>query len=89
MLAMAWLQRVIERYEQMGLRSEAERLARFAAEKGLGTPKNLKTCSAEIAIPVETIESYATSILGDKELEGVLSRLAAFFQPDPQNAMDV
>jgi hypothetical protein len=33
MLALAWTQPIIERYEQEGLRGEAERLSLFAAER--------------------------------------------------------
>jgi Domain of unknown function (DUF4209) len=81
MLAMAWMQPVIERYQQVGLKSESERLANAAAEKGKRIGEDLKTYSIEVPIERELIEKGTDALLAGEELNLKLFRIGLEFIP--------
>lgn len=81
MLALAWLQPVIERYQQIGLKSEAERLANFAAEKGKRIRDDLKTYAVEIPIEREIVEKATDDLLAGSELDLKLYRIGLNLTP--------
>jgi lysyl-tRNA synthetase class 1 len=84
MMAMAWLQPVIERYEQEGLRAEAEQLQLMSAEKGKNIGADLKQVSVMVELTPEEQEELANfveQLVGGNDVGAALGRIAAFFTP--------
>jgi hypothetical protein len=86
MLAMAWLQPVIERYEQEGLKQEAERLQLMHAEKGKNIASDLKEVSVEVEIKKEEIENAIERLIGSGDLNTSLLNVAQEFIPKVNQA---
>ncbi len=86
MLAMAWLQPVIESYEQEGLKVEAERLQLMSAEKGKNIGADLKHYEAKIEIKTEEIEGFIEQLIGGTDLNAALLRIAGYFVPKVDEA---
>lgn len=80
MMAVAWLEPVIERYEQEGLREDAEKLQNLAAEKGKNIKSDLKTISVEANIKQEDVEKLVEHLLGGN-LKTSLATIADYFIP--------
>jgi hypothetical protein len=81
MLAMAWLQPVIERYEQEGLKQEAESLQILAGEKGKNISSDLKTVSVESDVKPEDVEKLVEQLIGSGNLRTSLGHIAHYFLP--------
>jgi lysyl-tRNA synthetase class 1 len=81
MLAMAWLQPVIERYEQENLKADAERVQILAAEKGANIASDLKTYSVEAEIDAEKIEAEIDLLIEGDALDKAMMRVADRFIP--------
>jgi uncharacterized protein DUF4209 len=81
MVAMAWLQPIIERYEQEGLKSEAEQLQQLASEKGKNIGSDLKTISVKVDIKQDDIDRLIENLIGSGNLVTSLERLAGYFIP--------
>jgi lysyl-tRNA synthetase class 1 len=84
MMAMAWLQPVIERYEQEGLKAEAEQAQLLSAEKGKNIGADLKQVSVMVELTQEEQEELANfveQLVGGNDLGAALGRIAAFFTP--------
>jgi hypothetical protein len=81
MLAMAWLQPVIERYEQEGLKQEAENLQILAGEKGRHISSDLKTVAVESDIKPEDVEKLVDQLTGSGDLRTSLGYIAHYFIP--------
>ncbi|HEX4067813.1 MAG TPA: DUF4209 domain-containing protein [Acidobacteriaceae bacterium] len=88
MLAVAWLQPVIERYEQEGLRKEAEQLQLLASGKAKNIESDMKTVSVPYQIKKEELDMFLDSITAD-DLDRSLHRIAAYFIPKVANARDL
>jgi hypothetical protein len=58
----AWLQPVIERYEQEGLKSEAEQLQLMSAEKGKNVGADLKQVSVKVEVKPEDLEKLVEQL---------------------------
>jgi hypothetical protein len=86
MLAMAWLQPVIERYEQEGLKAEAEQLQLMSADKGKNIGADLKHYEAKIEIKTEEIEAFIEQLIGGADLNAALLRIAWYFIPKVDEA---
>jgi len=86
MMAMAWLEPVIERYEQEGLKGEAERLQIIAGEKGKNIASDLKTISVQAEVKQEDVEKLIEYLIGGNVLRTSLSRIADYFIPKPDDA---
>jgi len=86
MLAMAWLQPVIERYEQEGLRAEAERLQLLSAEKGRKIKDDLKEVSTTVKITKEELDAQIEQLIGSGDLNISLQNIAQFFIPKVDHA---
>ena len=85
MLAMAWLQPVIERYQQVGLRDDAERAQIASSQKGKNIEADMKLVSASVEIDQERIENFiAVTTRGN--LHDALIKTAVRFIPDVENA---
>jgi hypothetical protein len=83
MLAMAWLQPVIERYEQEGLKQEAETLQILAGEKGKNIASDLKTVSVESNVKPEDVDKLVEQLIGSDlgNLRTSLGHIAHYFLP--------
>jgi lysyl-tRNA synthetase class 1 len=81
MLATAWLQPVIERYEQAGLKQEAENLQILAGEKGKNISSDLKTVSVESDVKAEDVEKLVEQLIGSGNLRTSLGHIAHYFLP--------
>ncbi len=86
MMAMAWLQPVIERYEQEGLKAEAERLQVMSAEKGKDIDSDLKRISVNIEATKEDVDEMVETLIGSGDLATSLSRVASYFIPRTSDA---
>jgi hypothetical protein len=86
MLAMAWLQPVIERYEQEGLKAEAEQLQLVAGEKGKHIASDLKSVSVTVEIKPDEISKLMEQLLGSGDLKTSLIRVAEYFIPRANDA---
>jgi len=81
MLARAWLQPVVERYEREGLRAEAEQLQLLAGEKGKNIASDLKTVSVQVEVKKDDVDKLIDQLLGSGDLNASLARIAAYFIP--------
>lgn len=91
MLATAWLQPVIERYEQEGLKAEAEGLQILAGEKGKNITSDLKTISVQSDVKLEDVEKLVEQLIGGGDLKTSLARIAHYFIPkvdDTRNLLE-
>jgi len=86
MLAMAWLQPVVERYEQEGLREEAEQLQVLSAEKGKNVGDDLKNFSVKSEVKRQDVDSLVEHLIGSGDLETSLCRVADYFIPKADDA---
>jgi Domain of unknown function (DUF4209) len=81
MLAQAWLLPVIERYEQEGLKQDAEQLRILSEEKGKHIGDDLKELTATFSISQAELEGFVNEMLAD-HLDGALARVAVNFTPN-------
>jgi len=86
MLAMAWLQPVIERYEQEGLKAEADELLLMSAEKGTNISSDLKEVSVTAEVKSEDTERLVEYLIGSGHLHTALGRIADYFIPKANDA---
>jgi hypothetical protein len=86
MLATAWLQPVIERYEQEGMKQDAERLQLIQAEKAENVASDLKEVSATTTIEKGKIDAEIERLLGGDDLKTSLLRIAQYFIPNVDQA---
>ena len=86
MMAMAWLQPVIERYEQAGLKAEAERLQIVSEEKGKNIGSDLKEISAKVEVKPEDVDKLVEHLIGGFDLKAALGRIAEYFIPKASDA---
>ncbi|PYV69639.1 MAG: hypothetical protein DMG96_33480 [Acidobacteria bacterium] len=86
MLAMAWLQPVIERYEQEGLKQDAERLQLMHADKGKNIASDLKEVSATVEIKKEEIDKEIERLIGSGDLTTALLNVTRCFIPKVDHA---
>jgi lysyl-tRNA synthetase class 1 len=81
MLAQSWLLPVIERYEQEGLKQDAERLRILSEEKGKHIGDDLKELTASFSISQAELEGFINEIMAN-DLDGALTRIAVNFTPN-------
>jgi hypothetical protein len=80
MLAMAWLERVLDTYRSFGLTEECEAIEVRLRELGPGAVGEMKRVSTPIRVPTEDVERFLAA-LTTGTLQDVLFRLAAQFVP--------
>jgi lysyl-tRNA synthetase class 1 len=85
MLAVSWLQPVIERYEQEGMKEEAERLQMMSAEKGNNIAADMKQIAVKVELKQEDIEKLIDDLTAD-DLRTSLLRIADYFVPKAEDA---
>lgn len=86
MLAMAWLQPVVERYEQEGMKQEAEQLQIMSAAKGRNISEDLKQVSVKAEINQEDVDKLVEHLIGSGNLKTSLRRVADYFIPKADDA---
>ncbi|MBI3404965.1 MAG: DUF4209 domain-containing protein [Acidobacteria bacterium] len=84
-LAMAWLQPVVEKYKQTGMKTDAERAQLLSQEKAKNVAAEMKRVSAKIELKREDMEAYLDWITGG-DLRAALVRIATRFIPDVKDA---
>ncbi len=80
MHATAWLQPVIERYEQVGLKQDAEALQLLMSEKAKNIESEMKTVSVPVELTKEQIEGWLNELVAG-DLATALRRIAVYFVP--------
>lgn len=86
MIAMSWLQPVIERYEQEGMKDEAERLRLLQMDKGEDIASDVKHYSVEVNIPKKDFDDVVNTLLVKDDLAATLSHVAKYFIPNVDSA---
>lgn len=86
MLAMAWLQPVIERYEQEGMKDEAEKLRLLQIEKGKNISSDMKHYSVEINTTRKDYDDLVAKLLVKNDLAATLNNVAQYFIPNVDRA---
>jgi hypothetical protein len=81
LLAMAWLERVLDTYRSFGLREEAEATEVRLRELGPEAMKEMKPVSTSAEIPADEAERFLDAMTTGT-LEEVLVRIAVQFIPD-------
>ena len=69
MMAMAWLQPVIERYEKENLKADAERVQNLATEKGKNIANDLKNYSVQVDLPKDKVEAQIEALIEGEQLD--------------------
>lgn len=86
MLAMAWLQPVIERYEQEGMKDEAEKLRLLQIEKGKNISSDMKHYSVQVNIDKKDYDDLVSRLLVKDDLASTLGNVAQYFIPNVDSA---
>lgn len=81
MLAMAWLERVLDTYRTFGLREEAEAIEVRLRELGPAALKELKPVSTSTEVSAADVEKSLDSMTTGT-LDEVLARITIYFIPD-------
>lgn len=89
MLASGYLQPIIERYEQEGLKAEAEVLQNKALQRLKNSTDEMKTISIPHQITREEVESLLNTLIVENDLVMTLNRLAFYFTPKIQEAQNL
>jgi hypothetical protein len=80
-LAMSWLERVLDTYRSFGLRDAAEAVEIRIRELGPEALKDMKPISASVKVPEQVVEQFLDQVTRGS-LEEVLVTLAVQFVPD-------
>jgi hypothetical protein len=86
MLATAWLQPVIERYEQEGLKADAEHVQIMYTEKGKNMASDMKQIEVKVEIKPEEVDKLVEHLIGGGDLKTALLRVAEYFIPKADTA---
>lgn len=88
MLAMAWLQPIIERYEQEGMKSEAERLRVLQIKKSENADSDMKHYSVEFKMAQNDYDDLVRKLMGHGDLKTTLDNVAVYFIPHADTAKE-
>jgi hypothetical protein len=86
MLAIAWLQPVIERYEQEGMKDEAEKLRLLQIDKGKNVAADMKHYSVEVNTTKKDYDDLVAKLLVKDDLAATLNNVAQYFIPNVDRA---
>jgi hypothetical protein len=87
LLAMAWLQPVIERLQHEGLKEEAEELLLLSAKKGKGATAELKQIQVKMRINQADLDGLIGRLIGN-DLSTALAQVAIYFVPSAEVAKE-
>ena len=82
MMSSIFLPRIIERYQQEGLKEDAERAQLLAQEKGKNIAGDMKTISVESELKKEDIDNLVAKLVLPGDLDTSLTRIGVYFMPD-------
>jgi lysyl-tRNA synthetase class 1 len=86
MLAMAWLQPVIERYEQEGMKNEAEELRLLQIKKSENIASDMKHYSVDVKVTKKDYDDLVRALIVEGDLTTTLCNVAAHFIPKADQA---
>ena len=86
MLAMAWLQPVIERYEQEGMKNEAEELRLMQIKKGENIASDMKQVSVEVKVTKKDYDDLVNRLMVRGNLTATLTNVTSYFIPSVDTA---
>jgi hypothetical protein len=89
MLASGYLQPIIERYEQEGLKSEAEELQNKALDRMKNAADEMKTISIPHQITSEEVEGILNTLIVENDLAMTLNHVAFYFTPKIEEAKNL
>ena len=89
MLATAWLEPVAERYEQEGMKAEAEALRNKLEDLYARIPGEMKTYSFPVEFKKEDIDALLAYLVVDDSLAMTLRRVGAYFTPKVSEAQNL
>jgi lysyl-tRNA synthetase class 1 len=89
MLAMAWLQPVIERYEQEGMKNEAEELRLLQIKKSENIASDMKHFSVEVDVTKKDYDDLVSRLLVHGDLAATLRNVAWYFIPSADMARKI
>jgi hypothetical protein len=84
-LATAWLQPVVEKYQQVGLKEDAEKLRLLSADKAKNIDAEMKEVTVRLEIPQKELEGFIDQITSP-DLPTALRQIAIQFIPDVNDA---
>ncbi len=82
MMSSIFLPRIIERYQQEGLKEDAERAQLLAQEKGKNIAGDMKTISVESELKKEDVDNLVAKLVLPGDLDTSLTRIGVYFMPD-------
>jgi lysyl-tRNA synthetase class 1 len=88
LLAMSWLEPVIDAYRNLGLDEDVKRVLLLYSDKGKVANREMKTISVPVELTQEEIEAYLSAIV-EGSLEECLMRIAERFTPSVQETRNL
>ena len=88
-LATAWLEPVAQRYEQEGLKADAEIIRNKLEGLYAKIPGEMKTYSLPIEFKKDDVDALLTFLIADETLAVTLRRVAAYFTPKVSEAQSL
>jgi hypothetical protein len=82
MMASIWLPKIVERYQQEGLKEDAERAQLLAQEKGKNIAADMKTIYVESGLKKQDVDNLVAKLVLPGDLDGSFIRIATNFLPD-------
>jgi hypothetical protein len=88
-LATAWLEPVAQRYEQEGLKADAEIIRNKLEGLYAKIPGEMKTYSLPVEFKKDDVDALLTFFIADETLAVTLRRVAAYFTPKVSEAQSL
>jgi len=82
MMASIWLPKIVERYQQEGLKDDAERAQLLAQAKGKNIAAHMKTVHVESELKQEDVDNLVAKLVLPGDLDTSLTRIGVYFMPD-------
>ena len=82
MMASIWLPKIVERYQQEGLKDDAERAQLLAQAEGKNIAAHMKTVHVESELKQEDVDNLVAKLVLPGDLDTSLTRIGVYFMPD-------
>ncbi|HEY6465674.1 MAG TPA: hypothetical protein VIY69_06770, partial [Candidatus Acidoferrales bacterium] len=89
LIAALWLPKIVERYQQEGLKADAERAQLLAQGRGKNIASHMKVISVESGLTQQDVEKIAAKLVRSDDLQGSLIRIGSNFLPDVDGAREL
>ena len=86
MMVALWLPRIVERYQQEGMKQDMERAQLLAQNRGKHIAAEMKTVAVESGLTQEDVDKIVAKLVRKEDLEGSFIRIGSNFLPDVQGA---